>query len=77
MPSYQEVNFDGLVGPNHNYSGLSSGNIASQLNEAEISRPQQAALQGLAKMRFLIDRGYKQGVILPHERPNLDFLRSV
>jgi succinylarginine dihydrolase len=77
MTPYQEVNFDGLVGPNHNYSGLSTGNIASQLNEAEISRPQQAALQGLAKMRFLIERGFTQGIILPHERPDLNFLRSV
>jgi succinylarginine dihydrolase len=25
-----EVNFDGLVGPTHNYGGLSYGNVASQ-----------------------------------------------
>ena len=24
-----EVNFDGLVGPTHNYAGLSYGNVAS------------------------------------------------
>jgi succinylarginine dihydrolase len=30
-----EVNFDGLVGPTHNYAGLASGNIASQRNKAK------------------------------------------
>ncbi|MEM6313895.1 MAG: N-succinylarginine dihydrolase, partial [Planctomycetota bacterium] len=24
-----EVNFDGIVGPTHNYAGLSRGNVAS------------------------------------------------
>ncbi|HTR06885.1 MAG TPA: N-succinylarginine dihydrolase, partial [Paraburkholderia sp.] len=28
-----EANFDGLVGPTHNYAGLSFGNVASQNNE--------------------------------------------
>jgi succinylarginine dihydrolase len=25
-----EINFDGLIGPTHNYAGLSQGNLASQ-----------------------------------------------
>ncbi|MEO0880772.1 MAG: N-succinylarginine dihydrolase, partial [Pseudomonadota bacterium] len=25
----REVNFDGLIGPTHNYAGLSFGNVAS------------------------------------------------
>lgn len=29
-----EYNFDGLVGPTHNYSGLSFGNIASTKSRA-------------------------------------------
>ncbi|MDH5423180.1 MAG: N-succinylarginine dihydrolase, partial [Acidimicrobiia bacterium] len=44
-----EANFDGLVGPTHNYGGLGSGNIASIANAQAISNPRQAALQGLAK----------------------------
>ena len=24
-----EINFDGIIGPSHNYSGLSLGNVAS------------------------------------------------
>ncbi len=34
-----EVNFDGLVGPTHNYSGLSFGNVASMTHAKAISSP--------------------------------------
>jgi succinylarginine dihydrolase len=33
-----EANFDGLVGPTHNYAGLSFGNVASQNNEKSEGR---------------------------------------
>jgi len=72
-----EWNFDGLVGPTHNYSGLSFGNLASAKNQGAIANPRQAALQGLAKMKALTDRGWKQGVLAPHARPNLAVLRSL
>lgn len=42
-----ESNFDGLVGPTHNYSGLSVGNIASKSNQSGVSNPKQAVKQGL------------------------------
>jgi len=72
-----EVNFDGLVGPTHNYAGLSVGNIAS-LNNANIeSRPREAALQGLDKMKALYDMGYRQGVIAPLERPHIATLKAL
>jgi succinylarginine dihydrolase len=32
-----EVNFDGLVGPSHNYAGLSLGNIASATHAGAVS----------------------------------------
>ena len=44
-----EANFDGIVGPTHNYAGLSPGNVASTSNRGLKSRPRDAALQGLAK----------------------------
>ena len=72
-----EFNFDGLVGPTHNYSGLSFGNIASKNNSGAIANPKVAALQGLAKMKALHDRGFKQGVFAPHERPSILTLRSL
>lgn len=72
-----EANFDGLVGPTHNYAGLSPGNIASARNAGEASRPREAALQGLAKMRHLHDLGFLQGVLPPQERPDLGFLRGL
>lgn len=73
----QEANFDGIVGPTHNYAGLSSGNVASQSNRNAASNPREAALQGLAKMKRLADQGFLQGVLPPHERPHLPTLRQL
>lgn len=70
MKTY-EINFDGLVGSTHNYSGMSFGNIASEVNKGDVSRPREAALQGLSKMRFLHDLGLKQAVLPPLPRPHL------
>jgi succinylarginine dihydrolase len=72
-----EINFDGIVGPSHNYSGLSLGNIASASNAGEISYPRAAALQGLAKMRHNLALGLAQGFLLPLPRPNGAFLQSI
>ena len=72
-----EVNFDGLVGPTHNYGGLSFGNVASQSNSQQASNPKEAALQGLEKMKALMDMGFVQGVLAPQERPDVAGLRSL
>src|SRR6266480_2275048 len=72
-----EVNFDGLPGPTHNYSGLAIGNLASERNKNFLANPRQAALQGLAKMKTLADRGFAQGVLPPHERPDVEALRGL
>jgi len=72
-----EVNFDGLVGPTHNYSGLSYGNVASTGNQSAASNPKLAAKQGLAKMKALHDAGFKQGVLAPQERPDVASLRQL
>ncbi len=72
-----EVNFDGLVGPTHNYGGLATGNEASRANRLVASHPREAALQGLAKMKALADRGLKQALIPPLERPSIPALRRL
>lgn len=72
-----EVNFDGLVGPTHNYSGLSYGNTASLKNQNAVSNPKAAALQGLEKMWFLASLGLKQGFFPPQERPKMSVLRRL
>src|SRR4051812_44468728 len=72
-----EVNFDGLVGPTHNYAGLSYGNLASLKHKLSISHPRQAALEGLAKMKFLMDLGLRQAILPPQERPYLPMLRQL
>ena len=76
MTKAWEVNFDGLIGPSHNYGGLSDGNLASGKNEGLVSRPKEAALQGLEKMRLLVWAGLKQGVLPPLQRPHETFLRQ-
>jgi succinylarginine dihydrolase len=72
-----EVNFDGLVGPTHNYAGLSYGNIASIRHGLTISNPRAALMQGLSKMKLLADMGLKQAVLPPQERPDLATLRRL
>lgn len=73
----REVNFDGLVGLTHHYAGLSFGNEASTRHQHQLSNPKLAAKQGLLKMKALADAGFAQGVIPPHERPNLPLLRQL
>jgi succinylarginine dihydrolase len=73
----REYNFDGLVGPTHNYAGLSFGNVASQQHVGQAADPRGAALQGLAKMRFVASLGVGQAVLPPHERPSLRTLRRL
>jgi succinylarginine dihydrolase len=71
-----EVNFDGIVGPTHNYAGLSPGNLASLKHVNQPSNPRAAALQGLAKMKMLADMGIPQAVLPPQERPDMGALRK-
>ena len=70
----REINFDGIVGPSHNYAGLSLGNIASASHKGSASYPRAAALQGVAKMRANMERGLAQGFLLPLPRPNFALL---
>ena len=77
MSSVIEVNFDGLVGPTHNYAGLSEGNLASARNRDTVARPREAALQGIGKMRRLMALGLTQGVLPPQERPDFAWLRAL
>ena len=64
-----EINFDGLVGPSHNYAGLSLGNLASASHAGDPSYPRAAALQGLGKMRHNLQLGLAQGLLCPLPRP--------
>ncbi|ATB35976.1 succinylarginine dihydrolase [Cystobacter fuscus] len=73
----REYNFDGLVGPTHNYGGLSPGNLASAQHGGTVSHPRTAALQGLEKMRFVAGLGVGQAVLPPHPRPSLKTLRAL
>jgi len=75
--SLVEINFDGIVGPSHNYAGLSLGNLAATAHAGEVSYPRAAALQGLAKMRGNMDLGLTQGFFVPLPRPNAIWLDSI
>lgn len=72
-----EINFDGIIGPSHNYAGLSPGNLASARNAGNISQPRTAALQGVEKMRANIRLGLTQGAFLPQRRPNRAWLEQL
>ena len=72
-----EINFDGIVGPSHNYAGLSLGNLAATANAGAVSFPRAAALQGLEKMRANRALGLEQGFLLPLPRPNPAFLEAL
>ena len=73
----REINFDGIVGPSHNYAGLSLGNLASTRNAGHVSQPRAAALQGIDKMRANLALGLAQGLFLPHPRPHAHWLAEL
>ena len=73
----REFNFDGIVGPTHNYAGLSFGNVASTSHFNSPSNPRAAALEGLAKMRLVAELGIPQAVLPPLCRPSLRLLRNL
>ena len=72
-----EINFDGIVGPSHNYAGLSHGNLAATKNAGKTAHPRAAALQGIAKMRANLALGLTQGILLPHPRPDHPWLDTL
>jgi succinylarginine dihydrolase len=72
-----EINFDGIIGPSHNYAGLSHGNLAATRNAGAVSRPRMAALQGVAKMRANLALGLTQGILVPHARPDRRWLAAL
>lgn len=72
-----EINFDGLVGPSHNYAGLSLGNLAATAHAGDTAYPRAAALQGLGKMRANMALGLTQGWLAPLPRPNPAFLGAL
>ena len=72
-----EINFDGIIGPSHNYAGLSLGNLASSANARNVSHPRDAALQGIEKMRHNLRLGLAQGFFVPLPRPDHEWLSDV
>ena len=77
MPKAQEWQFDGLVGPTHNYAGLALGNLAAASNAGAVSNPRLAALQGIEKMRFVRNLGVRQAFLPPHKRPMISHLERL
>ena len=72
-----EINFDGIVGPSHNYAGLSLGNLAATAHAGDVSYPRAAALQGLTKMRANRALELAQGFFVPLPRPNTAWLAQL
>lgn len=72
-----EINFDGIIGPTHNYAGLSLGNIAATNHAGDVSQPRAAALQGIDKMRHNLALGLPQGFFMPLDRPDARWLDTL
>jgi succinylarginine dihydrolase len=72
-----ELQIDGLVGPTHSFAGLAQGNLASAHHQGKIANPKLAALQGIAKMRWVHQWGVPQAVFPPHERPAISWLKKI
>ncbi|MEG3167183.1 N-succinylarginine dihydrolase [Sphingomonas sp. LB3N6] len=72
-----EINFDGLIGPSHNFAGLSPGNLAATRHAGHVAHPRAAALQGIAKMRANLDLGLVQGILFPLARPDHAWLKTL
>lgn len=75
--SGREFNFDGIVGPTHNYAGLSHGNVASAKHKSQTANPRSAALEGLAKMKFVSSLGIGQAMLPPLFRPRIRLLHDL
>ncbi|GLV27579.1 N-succinylarginine dihydrolase 1 [Sphingobium sp. TomTYG75] len=73
----REINFDGLIGPSHNYAGLSLGNLASAGSAGTTSYPRAAALEGIEKMHANLRLGLVQGIFLPQWRPDGRWLSAL
>jgi len=73
----REYNFDGIVGPNHCYAGMSPGNLASEKHRFRQSNPRAAALQGLQKMQQLHNMGFAQAMLPPLMRPSFKWLQPL
>src|SRR6185437_14791143 len=67
----------GIVGPSHNYAGLSLGNLAAMGHAGDVSKPRAAALQGVEKMHANLALGLAQGIFLPHPRPDRKWLEEL
>lgn len=72
-----EWQVDGLVGPTHNYAGLSFGNVASDIHKFSVSNPREAALQGISKMRYVEAITHAQSFFVPHYRPIVSELKRL
>jgi succinylarginine dihydrolase len=64
-----EINFDGIVGPSHNYAGLSLGNLASTRN-AGACRSRARGAPGHRQDARQSRARPAQGIFLPHPRPH-------
>ena len=62
------VCIDTVIGPSYHYGGLALGNTHSLSHKHQVSYPKKAALQGLSKMKLLLDHGVIQYILPPYKR---------
>ena len=79
LMAIREINFDGIVGPSHNYAGLSLGNLAATRNAGEISLSRAPRrCRASAKMRAQPRAWAGAGDVRAARRgPNRDWLAAL
>ena len=76
--THSEANFDSLVGPTHNYAGLSYGNVASTGNGQRAANPRLASPPGPGQNESPADLGNFARACSPlHERLDVASLRQL
>lgn len=72
----EEINFDGLVGPTHNYTGLSWGNIASKNHKGKTSSLRGAG-QAIARLHGLAPEDLAGPALMSQSYTALDDLTRI
>lgn len=65
------------MGPVYSHAHFAFGNLASMKNHHQVSKPREAGLQSLEKMKFLMDKGLPQMLMPPSHLPRLKFLKRL
>ena len=78
LMAIREINFDGIIGPSHNYAGLSLGNLASTRNAGRgVAAARGGACRASTRCAPIWRWGWRQGIFVPQPRPDRAWLAEL